>query len=269
MKLANIIQIKQDRQQGIILAPATIDKLIDYALAQASIQAQQPEVLATEVEQFREKNLALSEELVHVQLLLKMSNVEEETMNSIAELTKEIERLTQALADSNLALMEQTELADTCRKQAETLEAERDRLTSTVDELQRRAGVRIFADAEKAAPQQYAQAALSEVHAFLLGEAPLCGLWFGAKPEFKEPFWWRSHLRSAISQQPAAAPAIDRAAIHRKVLAADMDGPDVIGPTVCTVPPPGWACTRAPGHDGPCAAIPAAAPAVQVMDSKK
>lgn len=25
----------------------------------------------------------------------------------------------------------------------------------------------------------------------------------------------------------------------------------------CTVPPAGWACTRAPGHDGPCAAIPA------------
>lgn len=23
----------------------------------------------------------------------------------------------------------------------------------------------------------------------------------------------------------------------------------------CTVPPPGWACTRKPGHDGPCAAI--------------
>ena len=25
----------------------------------------------------------------------------------------------------------------------------------------------------------------------------------------------------------------------------------------CTVPPVGWACTRTPGHDGPCAAEPA------------
>lgn len=25
----------------------------------------------------------------------------------------------------------------------------------------------------------------------------------------------------------------------------------------CTIPPAGWACTRAAGHDGPCAAIPA------------
>lgn len=24
----------------------------------------------------------------------------------------------------------------------------------------------------------------------------------------------------------------------------------------CTIPPAGWACTRAGGHDGPCAAIP-------------
>lgn len=24
----------------------------------------------------------------------------------------------------------------------------------------------------------------------------------------------------------------------------------------CTVPPAGWECTRAAGHDGPCAAIP-------------
>lgn len=25
----------------------------------------------------------------------------------------------------------------------------------------------------------------------------------------------------------------------------------------CTVPPPGWRCTREAGHDGPCAALPA------------
>jgi hypothetical protein len=27
-------------------------------------------------------------------------------------------------------------------------------------------------------------------------------------------------------------------------------------PTVCILPPAGWYCTRAPGHDGPCAALP-------------
>ena len=26
--------------------------------------------------------------------------------------------------------------------------------------------------------------------------------------------------------------------------------------SACTVPPQGWVCTRAPGHDGPCAALP-------------
>lgn len=31
-----------------------------------------------------------------------------------------------------------------------------------------------------------------------------------------------------------------------------MDGVD----RGCKVPPPGWFCTRAPGHDGPCAALP-------------
>lgn len=26
--------------------------------------------------------------------------------------------------------------------------------------------------------------------------------------------------------------------------------------SACPLPPPGWACTRAAGHDGPCAALP-------------
>lgn len=32
--------------------------------------------------------------------------------------------------------------------------------------------------------------------------------------------------------------------------------PDFAPPPVCEVPPEGWACTRKPGHDGPCAAVP-------------
>lgn len=35
----------------------------------------------------------------------------------------------------------------------------------------------------------------------------------------------------------------------------------------CALPPPGWACTRAPGHDGPCAAVPPPAPAVSEQAS--
>lgn len=57
-----------------------------------------------------------------------------------------------------------------------------------------------------------------------------------------------------------------RAAIHRKVLERGIGGPDVVGPTVCTVPPAGWHCTRAPGHDGPCAAIPVSLPNEDQID---
>jgi hypothetical protein len=31
---------------------------------------------------------------------------------------------------------------------------------------------------------------------------------------------------------------------------------------VCILPPDGWACTRRPGHEGPCAAVPMGQPAV-------
>lgn len=70
----------------------------------------------------------------------------------------------------------------------------------------------------------------------------------------------RGMERLAAHPANVAQPVSDksRAAIHRKVLERGMDGPDVVGPTVCTVPPAGWYCTRAPGHDGPCAAHPSA-----------
>jgi len=39
------------------------------------------------------------------------------------------------------------------------------------------------------------------------------------------------------------------------LLLGDCDAP--IAPTgECTVPPPGWVCSREPGHSGPCAARP-------------
>lgn len=47
--------------------------------------------------------------------------LEQMSLNQLCELARKQE---QALTDSNLALQEQTELAERCRKQAETLEAE-------------------------------------------------------------------------------------------------------------------------------------------------
>ena len=35
-----------------------------------------------------------------------------------------------------------------------------------------------------------------------------------------------------------------------------VTGDDCEEPRGCAVPPVGWKCTRTPGHDGPCAAIP-------------
>ena len=44
------------------------------------------------------------------------------------------------------------------------------------------------------------------VFAFLLGEAPLDGRWFGDKSPVSRggrpmPYWWRSHLRAALSDE--------------------------------------------------------------------
>ena len=47
-----------------------------------------------------------------------------------------------------------------------------------------------------------------------------------------------------------------RRTIHARVLAEGAEGPDVVGPIgECPLPPPGWRCTRAAGHGGPCAAV--------------
>lgn len=47
---------------------------------------------------------------------------------------------------------------------------------------------------------------MKEVAAFLLGEAPLDGAWFGdTRPSEHGQFWWRKHLRAALAA-PATAP---------------------------------------------------------------
>jgi len=50
--------------------------------------------------------------------------------------------------------------------------------------------------------------------------------------------------------------------VVRAVLEAIAAPGAAAAPPTCTVPSPGWHCTRAPGHDGPCAAHPVAEPAV-------
>ena len=40
---------------------------------------------------------------------------------------------------------------------------------------------------------------MKEVAAFLLGEASLDGYWFGERHPIS-PFWWREHLRAALSE---------------------------------------------------------------------
>lgn len=48
---------------------------------------------------------------------------------------------------------------------------------------------------------------MKEVAAFLLGEAPLDGAWFGdTRPSEHGQFWWRKHLRAALAA-PATAPS--------------------------------------------------------------
>lgn len=45
---------------------------------------------------------------------------------------------------------------------------------------------------------------MEEVVAFLLGSAPLDDVWFGDRhPTEKGAFWWRRHLRAALSVLPA------------------------------------------------------------------
>lgn len=54
--------------------------------------------------------------------------------------------------------------------------------------------------------------------------------------------------QSALNQQARAVGAMVE---QSKVLRGPFGSHD----SKCTVPPPGWRCTRAKGHDGPCAAV--------------
>jgi len=80
-----------------------------------------------------------------------------------------------------------------------------------------------------------------------------------ASPELPDLDRIANDLESeAIPYEGDFADAV-RAAIEdiREVAAARRAQPEGEAPqAACTVPPEGWYCTRAPGHDGPCAALP-------------
>lgn len=59
---------------------------------------------------------------------------------------------------------------------------------------------------------------------------------------------WQKPMRCGLPPMPPEVRAEVMAAIARKVGPIDQG---------CRVPPPGWWCSRTPGHDGPCAARPA------------
>ena len=71
---------------------------------------------------------------------------------------------------------------------------------------------------------------MKEVAAFLLGEASLDGYWFGERHPIS-PFWWREHLRAALSA-PATAPeqpaskALQDVATERQRQDAKWGGPE-------------------------------------------
>ena len=72
------------------------------------------------------------------------------------------------------------------------------------------------------------EARLDEVVAFLMGEGPLEGCWFGEKPETERGnFWWRKHLRAAL-----AASAVPQAPIGEvvDVLKINLEGNSLMKP---------------------------------------
>jgi len=64
----------------------------------------------------------------------------------------------------------------------------------------------------------------------------------------------------AAQQEPVAAPADDLTDDDRQLVARGMEHLRKGVAGECRLPPAGWHCTRTPGHDGPCAAEPVAAP---------
>jgi len=61
-------------------------------------------------------------------------------------------------------------------------------------------------------------------------------------------------------QEPVAAPTDDLTDEDRQLVARAMERLRKGAAGECRLPPAGWHCTRKPGHDGPCAAEPVAAP---------
>lgn len=65
-------------------------------------------------------------------------------------------------------------------------------------------------------------------------------------------------VQGASSQSELSTVVLPPPAWRRVVEIVDREHDDIrhLGLPVCAAPPPGWRCSRAAGHDGPCAATP-------------
>jgi hypothetical protein len=69
------------------------------------------------------------------------------------------------------------------------------------------AGLTARPDDEPSAAPPQAQPLSDDVVQFLLGSAPLDGVWFGERhPTERGAFWWRKHLSKAPQVQPQPIP---------------------------------------------------------------
>jgi hypothetical protein len=83
---------------------------------------------------------------------------------------------------------------------------------------------------------------LPEVIAFLQGEVPLEGVWYGEPHPSGKPYWWRTHLREALAAAPEPpAPGVatenaDCTVVGRIVYRGSRVSDVLIGATILKVP---------------------------------
>lgn len=117
MKLADIIQMQKDLSNGVVLSQISIGKLIVHALMR-EVEAEQRTL---DNQTLRNDNHYLKQQLNEAKAMTTIKTLDQRiedaagatvTVAEQLEMSRaEVAELKQALADSNLALMEQTELA--------------------------------------------------------------------------------------------------------------------------------------------------------------
>lgn len=117
MKLADIIQMQKDRSNGVVLSQISIGKLIVHALMR-EVEAEQR---ALDNQTLRNDNHYLKQQLNEAKAMTTIKTLDQRiedaagatvTVAEQLEMSRaEVAELKQALADKDLALMEQTEIA--------------------------------------------------------------------------------------------------------------------------------------------------------------